>query len=162
MCSPPASSHRARFLHWLTSKTSRSLQPSTTASTPVPVTRTQPRTERLRSSSRWSEMQRSDVSETAEPQKARLRCVRFGRPRARTSVAVSERAQQNDWGSIRHGPDSLLDENKDLQDPTPSAPWQHWSSKQLRCRSNRCNQQGKAFAAEGRDTRSSAGNPRPL
>jgi hypothetical protein len=41
-------------------------------------------------------MQRRDVSETAEPQKARLRCVSEGRPRARTSVAVSERAQQND------------------------------------------------------------------
>jgi hypothetical protein len=46
-------------------------------------------------------MQRSDVSETAEPQKARLRCVREGRPRARTSVAVSERAQQNDY-NITH------------------------------------------------------------
>lgn len=42
-------------------------------------------------------MQRRDVSETAEPQKARLRWVREGRPRARTSVAVSERAQQKDW-----------------------------------------------------------------
>jgi hypothetical protein len=41
-------------------------------------------------------MQRREVSETAEPQKARLRCVREGRPRARTSVAVSERAQQKD------------------------------------------------------------------
>jgi hypothetical protein len=36
------------------------------------------------------------VSDTADPQKARLRCVRFGRPRARTSVAVSESAQQKD------------------------------------------------------------------
>jgi hypothetical protein len=45
-------------------------------------------------------MQRRDVSETAEPQKARLRCVRDGRPRARTSVAVSERAQQKDYRSI--------------------------------------------------------------
>ena len=41
-------------------------------------------------------MQRKEVSETAEPQKARLRCVSAGRPRARTSVAVSERAQQKD------------------------------------------------------------------
>ena len=97
ICTPPASSHLPKFLHWLTSKTSRSLQPSTTASTPVPVTRTQPRTERFRSSSKCSDMQRSEVSETAEPQKARLRCVRLGRPRARTSVAVSESAQQNDW-----------------------------------------------------------------
>jgi hypothetical protein len=60
-------------LHWLTSNSSRSRQPSTTASTPVPVTRTQPRTESCLSSRRWSEMQRRDVSETAEPQNARLR-----------------------------------------------------------------------------------------
>jgi hypothetical protein len=45
-------------------------------------------------------MQRSEVSETAEPQKARLRCVRLGRPRARTSVAVSERAQQKDCRAL--------------------------------------------------------------
>jgi hypothetical protein len=97
LSTPPASIQRPRFLHWLTSKRSRSLHPSTTASTPVPVTRTQPRTERLRNSRRCSDMLRSDESETAEPQKARLRCVREGRPRARTSVAVSERAQQNDY-----------------------------------------------------------------
>lgn len=42
-------------------------------------------------------MQRRLVSETAEPQKARLRWVREARPRARTSVAVSERAQQKDY-----------------------------------------------------------------
>jgi hypothetical protein len=41
-------------------------------------------------------MQRRLVSETAEPQKARLRWVREGKLRARTSVAVSDRAQQND------------------------------------------------------------------
>jgi hypothetical protein len=97
LSTPPASIQRPRFLHWLTSKRSKSLHPSTTASTPVPVTRTQPRTERLRNSRRCSDMLRSDPSETAEPQKARLRCVREGRPRARTSVAVSERAQQNDY-----------------------------------------------------------------
>jgi len=96
LSTPPASIHRPRFLHWLTSKRSRSLQPSTTASTPVPVTRTQPRTERFRSSRRCRDIQRREVSETAEPQKARLRCVSEGRPRARTSVAVSERAQQKD------------------------------------------------------------------
>jgi hypothetical protein len=60
------------------------------------VTRTQPRTESCLSSSKWREMQRKEVSETAEPQKARLRWVREVRPRARTSVAVSERAQQKD------------------------------------------------------------------
>jgi hypothetical protein len=42
-------------------------------------------------------MQRSEVSETAEPQKARLRWVREVRPSARTSVAVSDRAQQKDY-----------------------------------------------------------------
>lgn len=41
-------------------------------------------------------MERRLESETALPQKERLRCVRFGQPRARTSVEVSERAQQKD------------------------------------------------------------------
>jgi len=41
-------------------------------------------------------MDRSEESETAEPQKERRREVRCGQPRERTSVAVSERAQQND------------------------------------------------------------------
>ena len=94
---PPASSHLPKFLHWLTSKTARSLHPSTTASTPVPVTRTQPRTESCFSSSRWRDIQRNDVSDTAEPQNARLRRVKDGRPRARTSVAVSLSAQQKDY-----------------------------------------------------------------
>jgi hypothetical protein len=40
------------------------------------------------------------VSETAEPQKARLRCWREGQPRARTSVAMSLRAQQKDWKRV--------------------------------------------------------------
>ena len=43
-------------------------------------------------------MLRREESETAEPQKERFRCVRCGQPRARTSVAVSERAQQKDCG----------------------------------------------------------------
>lgn len=42
-------------------------------------------------------MLRSEGSETAEPQKDKFRCVRPGHPRARTSVAVSDKAQQNDW-----------------------------------------------------------------
>ena len=37
-----------------------------------------------------------EESLTAEPQKERFRCVRFLQPMARTSVEVSERAQQND------------------------------------------------------------------
>jgi len=49
-------------------------------------------------------MERRDWSETAEPQKERLRCVRAGQPRERTSVEVSERAQQKDWkGGVRGG-----------------------------------------------------------
>lgn len=47
-------------------------------------------------------MQRSEVSETALPQKARFRWVRDGRPSARTSVAVSERAQQNDYNNRQY------------------------------------------------------------
>ena len=42
-------------------------------------------------------MDRNEESETAEPQKERLRRRRRGQPSARTSVAVSERAQQKDW-----------------------------------------------------------------
>jgi hypothetical protein len=73
------------------------VQPSTTASTPMPVTRTQPRTESSRSSRRWRPIERREESETAEPQNDSLREVRWGQPRARTSVAVSERAQQKDY-----------------------------------------------------------------
>lgn len=42
-------------------------------------------------------MMLSEESETAEPQKLRFRWVRARQPMARTSVEVSERAQQNDW-----------------------------------------------------------------
>lgn len=42
-------------------------------------------------------MERREESETAEPQKASLRDWSCGQPRERTSVAVSERAQQNDY-----------------------------------------------------------------
>lgn len=38
----------------------------------------------------------SDESDTALPQKDRFNFRSWGQPRARTSVAVSERAQQND------------------------------------------------------------------
>jgi hypothetical protein len=43
-------------------------------------------------------MERREESETAEPQKASLRDWSCGQPRERTSVAVSERAQQKDYG----------------------------------------------------------------
>lgn len=94
--SPPISNHFCKFLHWLTSNISSFVQPSTTASTPTPVTRTQPRTESSRSSRRCRPIERREESETAEPQKERRREVSCGQPRDRTSVAVSERAQQND------------------------------------------------------------------
>lgn len=97
---PPPSSHRVRFLHWLTSKYSSFGQPSTTDSTPAPVTRTQPRTDSSRRSRRCSAIDPSDESETALPQNAMFKCVRFGQPRARTSVAVSDRAQQNDCNGV--------------------------------------------------------------
>ena len=41
-------------------------------------------------------MERREESETAEPQKASLREREMGQPRERTSVAVSESAQQKD------------------------------------------------------------------
>ena len=96
LSSPPPSNQRCKFLHWLTSNISSSRHPSTTASTPTPVTRTQPRTESSRSSRRWRPIERREESETAEPQKESRSDVREGQPRERTSVAVSERAQQND------------------------------------------------------------------
>lgn len=94
---PPLSIHLARFLHWLTSKTSRLWQPSTTASTPTPVTRTHPRTESSRSSSRCRPIALSDESDTADPQNDSFKMDRCGQPSERTSVAVSDKAQQKDY-----------------------------------------------------------------
>jgi hypothetical protein len=93
---PSPSNHPAKFLHWLTSRTSNLLQPSSTASTPTPVTRTHPLTLSSFRDNRCRPIERREGSETAEPQKERFRWVRCGQPRARTSVAVSERAQQKD------------------------------------------------------------------
>ena len=45
-------------------------------------------------------MERREESETALPQKERRRVCRAGQPSERTSVAVSERAQQNDFGLL--------------------------------------------------------------
>jgi hypothetical protein len=45
-------------------------------------------------------MDRREESETAEPQNDSLREERWGHPSERTSVAVSERAQQNDWNRL--------------------------------------------------------------
>lgn len=93
----PCSSQGDKFLHWLTSNTSSSLHPSMTDSTPFPVTRTHPRTDSSRNSIKCKPIQRNEGSETAEPQKDRFNDLNWGQPRARTSVAVSERAQQNDY-----------------------------------------------------------------
>lgn len=46
-------------------------------------------------------MQRRLESDTADPQKARSRCVSCVSPRERTSVAVSDRAQQKDYLKVR-------------------------------------------------------------
>ena len=100
LSTPPAFNQGVRFLHWLTSKYPRLWHPSLIASTPMPVTRTQPRTLSSCRSRRWRPMERREESETAEPQKERLSLRRWGHPRARTSVAVSERAQQKDWNGV--------------------------------------------------------------
>ena len=93
---PPPSNHRPKLRHWLTSNFVSRTQPSTMLSTPVPVTRTQPRTDSSCRSSRCRPMERRDWSDTALPQKERFKCVSEGQPRERTSVEVSERAQQKD------------------------------------------------------------------
>jgi len=46
-------------------------------------------------------MLRKDESETALPQKERLSFLNCGQPSAKTSVAVSDRAQQKDCGYVR-------------------------------------------------------------
>ena len=94
---PPPSNQPPRLRHWLTSNLCSRMQPSTMFSTPWPVTRTQPRTDKERSSSKCRPTERREESETAEPQKERLSEVRRGQPREMTSVLVSERAQQKDW-----------------------------------------------------------------
>lgn len=63
-------------------------------STPPLVTRTHPRTLISRRSQRCRLMVRILLSDTADPQKARLRLWRCGRDRAITSTLVSESAQQ--------------------------------------------------------------------
>lgn len=72
-CVLPLAIHWLKFLHWETSNALSLWQPSTIASTPTPVTRTHPRTERSSSSSRCSPMLRREESLTALPQKERLR-----------------------------------------------------------------------------------------
>ncbi len=46
-------------------------------------------------------MLRNDESDTALPQKERLSFLNCGQPSAKTSVAVSERAQQKDYNHVR-------------------------------------------------------------
>src|SRR3569833_1454753 len=93
---PPAASQPARFLHWLTSSHSKRPQPSSTFSTPTPVTRTHPRTLRPFRSFRCRAMHPRLASLTALPQNASRSSLSMGRPRATTSVAVSDSAQQNE------------------------------------------------------------------
>lgn len=132
----PYSSHGARFLHWLTSKTWSMEHPSTTDSTPVPVTRTQPRTDNMRRLSRCNPIERKEGSETAEPQKERFRCVSCGQPRAMTSVAVSERAQQNDyWRHVsNHDWQAHYVCFMNLPDQVSGGPSQRLLDTQLHCR----------------------------
>lgn len=70
-------------------------------------------------------MLRSDESDTAEPQKESFRTVSWGQPRARTSVAVSERAQQKDWseGVSLGGNDRIQEWRIHVPDQAPAAPW---------------------------------------
>ena len=133
---PPASSHGVRFLHWLTSKYWSLWHPSLIASTPMPVTLTQPRTESSFSSSRCKPMERRELSDTALPQNERLSLRRWGQPRASTSVAVSERAQQNDYymSTLFIGAGNAL--RLCLPGQGLSIPSQHWSNIQSRCPSN--------------------------
>jgi len=78
-------------------------------------------------------MLRSDESETAEPQNESLREASCGQPRERTSVAVSERAQQKDYFVIsillwkRRGVEGV---RKNMPDPAPSVLLQRSSSTQ--------------------------------
>lgn len=68
----------------------------------------------------------SDESDTALPQKDRFNFRSWGQPRARTSVAVSERAQQNDctWSIsqyMHYYETKLIGSNSPSQDL--EAPW---------------------------------------
>jgi hypothetical protein len=67
-------------------------------------------------------------SETAEPQKESLRDSRDGQPRERTSVAVSERAQQKDCLTSVHYFFRKFSCKKVLPDPAPSIPSQRSSN----------------------------------
>jgi len=80
-------------------------------------------------------MLRSDESETAEPQKESLRDASCGQPKERTSVAVSERAQQKDCFYVS-APfmKEVGNENgeggrgKNVLNPAPASPSQHSSN----------------------------------
>ena len=133
LSTPPASNHLVRFLHWLTSKCSRRVQPSTTASTPTPVTLTQPLTDSSRRSRRWRPIARRDESDTADPQNESLRETRLWQPRERTSVAVSDNAQQNDYSKLaNHSKKSKQTERCIIPSQAPLILSQHLSKRQWR------------------------------
>ena len=83
-------------------------------------------------------MERREESETADPQKESLRERRCGQPRERTSVAVSERAQQNDFccslapesSKSKNGMKKVIVAREYVPNPIPATPLPHWSDKQ--------------------------------
>jgi hypothetical protein len=91
------SNHLCKFLHYNTLKTSKTAHPLTIASTPVSVTLMQPLTASSCSSKRRRLISWRLESEMAKPQKLRRREWSCRKPREKTSIAVSERAQQNDY-----------------------------------------------------------------
>lgn len=83
-------------------------------------------------------MERSEESDTADPQKERRRLRSWGQPRESTSVAVSERAQQNDYSCLI-STISIGRVGRDILNPTPSTPSPHLSNTQSRYPSNTYN-----------------------
>ena len=112
-----------KFLHWLRStffKSSQTLTPppdvgatvslvldardkKQSVSTPVLVTRTQPRTLISPNSPRCKLMVRILLSDTAEPQNARFKLRRCAKDNAITSTLVSDRAQQKLYDVRKEG-----------------------------------------------------------
>lgn len=88
-----------------------------------------------------------DESDTALPQKDRFSFRSWGQPRARTSVAVSERAQQNDcsW-SISQSMQSLCNNNYREHSPSQDleALWLRSLDKRWRCPLDRCSRPSRA------------------
>ncbi|EGS17084.1 uncharacterized protein CTHT_0074130 [Thermochaetoides thermophila DSM 1495] len=88
----PVATQRSSYPHFPTPPC-MSHRPST-FSTPLPVTLTQPLTDSPRSSLRCNATHPKLASLTALPQNAILSSLNCGNPKATTSVAVSDKAQQ--------------------------------------------------------------------